>query len=332
MPANAGRFYPGCNIHGVLYFRKVMGVFVFISKPAFRAQGGFAVMDAERVVSFNASHYIRRFRVGSPKVERFPGVIHPLEGHRFINPASQSQSTVRYFVDLVPTEYRVGPSLGAQEALDDSSVEMHSLAADARHRGHRNTASPSAENALTNRGGLAAFASKYFGAGGNKKKASHKKHHVAYEYAVREHHHNVDMMMGMMGFGEPPSVAFTYSFASTQLTRVFERPPLSTFVVRACSVMGGVFVLISLCERGIEALARAIVDTTGASPSSSAASAASPLSAAASISPATGGVVGGSARFGQMTSPLVAVSVVANYVAVSFPELRERVRKWLAVE
>uniref|UniRef100_A0A7S1L0A5 Endoplasmic reticulum vesicle transporter C-terminal domain-containing protein n=1 Tax=Neobodo designis TaxID=312471 RepID=A0A7S1L0A5_NEODS len=76
----------------------------------------------------------------------------------------------------------------------------------------------------------------------------------AYEYSVQEHHHE---MGGIDPFsGQSPGLFFIFDFHPMKVHHVFERPPFTRFLVKACSIIGGVFVVLGLIDRAVEVAMR----------------------------------------------------------------------------
>ena len=70
---------------------------------------------------------------------------------------------------------------------------------------------------------------------------------VAYEYSVQLHTHDIDPSPFMIS--AYPCVLFAFDFHPIAIHNVFSRPPVGRFVVRWCSVIGGVFVMAGLVDR-----------------------------------------------------------------------------------
>eukprot|EP01060_Flectonema_neradi_P001338 TRINITY_DN10791_c0_g1_i1.p1 TRINITY_DN10791_c0_g1~~TRINITY_DN10791_c0_g1_i1.p1 ORF type:complete len:506 (+),score=86.70 TRINITY_DN10791_c0_g1_i1:157-1518(+) len=47
----------------------------------------------------------------------------------------------------------------------------------------------------------------------------------------------------------PPSLVFVYDFHPMQITHIFQRPPVTHFVVELCKIIGGLFVVTGLLDR-----------------------------------------------------------------------------------
>ena len=77
---------------------------------------------------------------------------------------------------------------------------------------------------------------------------------MAFEYSAQFHHKEFSPMMGLAG--QSPSLFFVFDFHPIQMTHVFERPPFHRFLVKLCPIIGGVFVMMGLMDRAVEALMR----------------------------------------------------------------------------
>lgn len=222
--------HPGCNVRGVIYLRKVQGAFFFApGKGVNTGSGAHAhTFTFNQLLTFNSSHEIRRFRIGDPTIERFYNrrnyVLFPLEGRRLMT--GPAQATVKYRLNIVPTAYRVR---GA--TADDASYSGASGASS--------------------------------GAAGNLASETEvDEAEVSYEYQASVWHRfsmpaGLFMIFGGGGMGTP-SVLFAYDFFSMQVTHVFDRPPFSVFLVRACSMVGGLFVILGLVDRATQYLAKEV--------------------------------------------------------------------------
>lgn len=79
---------------------------------------------------------------------------------------------------------------------------------------------------------------------------------VSYEYSASEWHRiNPGGIFSLFG-GSTPGVLFRYDYYGMQVTHVFDRPPLTVFFVRACSIIGGLFVILGLVDRLSQFLAK----------------------------------------------------------------------------
>lgn len=240
--------HPGCNVKGIIYVRKVLGAIFFAPGHGqnLGPMGGHVhSFTFEELLSFNSSHRINRFRIGDPNIKRFSaeGVSFPLEGRSFIVPQS-SQGTIKYKLQIVPTAYRIAGSAG------DSSFSFSSGDSNA------DTAATNNNNNNKNNGGKPSSSSSFMA----QESSDLDEQDVSYEYQATEWHRI--MMGGIFGIfgGATPGVVFNYDYFSMQLTHVFDRPPLSVFLVRACSIIGGLFVILGLVDRGSQFLVRDMID------------------------------------------------------------------------
>ncbi|XP_068661424.1 uncharacterized protein [Aristolochia californica] len=90
----------GCNVHGFLEVSKVAGNFHFAPGKGFH-QSSFLVQDLLALSSetYNISHKINKLSFG----DEFPGVINPLDGVQWNQPAAAGM--YQYFIKVVPTIY-----------------------------------------------------------------------------------------------------------------------------------------------------------------------------------------------------------------------------------
>ncbi|KAG9459207.1 hypothetical protein H6P81_003715 [Aristolochia fimbriata] len=90
----------GCNIHGLLEVSKVAGNFHFAPGKGFHPSN-FLVQDLLALSSetYNISHKINKLSFG----DEFPGVINPLDGVQWTQPATSGM--YQYFIKVVPTIY-----------------------------------------------------------------------------------------------------------------------------------------------------------------------------------------------------------------------------------
>lgn len=220
--------HPGCNVKGLIYVRKVMGAIFFA--PGRGQQlgplgGHVHVFTFDQLLSFNSSHQINRFRIGDPSIPRFSadGVSFSLENRRFVVPAG-AQGSIKYKLQIVPTAYRVAQSSATDRSFSDSSSSSSSSPGD----------SP---NSLATEDRM-------------------EESEVSYEYSASEWHRITPGGLFSLFGGATPGVLFRYDYFSMQLTHVFDRPPLSVFFVRACSIIGGLFVILGLVDRFTQFLAK----------------------------------------------------------------------------
>jgi hypothetical protein len=75
---------------------------------------------------------------------------------------------------------------------------------------------------------------------------------VSFEFAATRHHRV--MPLGM--FGASPGVFFVFDFHPIQMNHVFERAPLSRFIVKLCSIVGGMFVILGFVDRAVPFLVK----------------------------------------------------------------------------
>lgn len=71
---------------------------------------------------------------------------------------------------------------------------------------------------------------------------------TSFEYSFQRHAQ--EFPMGMLG--RQPGLFFVFDFHPMQVNNIFERPPVSRFLTRACSIIGGVFVVLGLVDRVVE--------------------------------------------------------------------------------
>nr|CAB3464873.1 unnamed protein product [Digitaria exilis] len=89
----------GCNVHGFLDVSKVAGNFHFAPGKGFYESNidvpELSVLEG----GFNITHKINKLSFGT----EFPGVVNPLDGAQWTQPASDG--TYQYFIKVVPTIY-----------------------------------------------------------------------------------------------------------------------------------------------------------------------------------------------------------------------------------
>jgi hypothetical protein len=75
----------------------------------------------------------------------------------------------------------------------------------------------------------------------------------AFEFSVQEHHTEFTQLNP---FGQLPGLYFVFDFHPMHINNIFERPSVSRFFVRACSIIGGVFVVLGFVDRAVEYVMR----------------------------------------------------------------------------
>ncbi|AQK86878.1 Endoplasmic reticulum vesicle transporter protein [Zea mays] len=89
----------GCNVHGFLDVSKVAGNFHFAPGKGFY-ESNIDVPELSLLEGgFNITHKINKLSFGT----EFPGVVNPLDGAQWTQPASDG--TYQYFIKVVPTIY-----------------------------------------------------------------------------------------------------------------------------------------------------------------------------------------------------------------------------------
>eukprot|EP00331_Platyophrya_macrostoma_P015314 CAMPEP_0176471968 /NCGR_PEP_ID=MMETSP0127-20121128/41458_1 /TAXON_ID=938130 /ORGANISM="Platyophrya macrostoma, Strain WH" /LENGTH=197 /DNA_ID=CAMNT_0017866737 /DNA_START=75 /DNA_END=665 /DNA_ORIENTATION=+ len=69
----------------------------------------------------------------------------------------------------------------------------------------------------------------------------------AFEYSAQLFHAEFPLGFG----GLMPSVIFVYDFHPIEVHHIFNRPSLSHFFVQLCGIVGGLFVVLGIIDRGI---------------------------------------------------------------------------------
>ena len=89
----------GCNVHGFLDVSKVAGNLHFAPGKGFY-ESNINVPELSALEhGFNITHKINKLSFGT----EFPGVVNPLDGAQWTQPASDG--TYQYFIKVVPTIY-----------------------------------------------------------------------------------------------------------------------------------------------------------------------------------------------------------------------------------
>lgn len=122
------RSNPGCNIHGVVLLKKVMGNFHFAPGTSTEVgQFGQHVhqFSMDELMRFNTSHTINQFSIGDSRVRRFSprGVTFPLQGRSFH--VGHGLATIKYFIKIVPTSYSASTTEPPKTSFEYSAQWHH---------------------------------------------------------------------------------------------------------------------------------------------------------------------------------------------------------------
>ena len=116
---------PGCNLKGTFKLPKVKGNIHFApgvgqNMPPFGQYGH--MYSLQQLMGFNTTHIINEFSLGDHNIVRFSkrGVKSPLKGTRMYVTTPGMLAYTKYFISVVPTNYRVGEKMDSLEASIDS--------------------------------------------------------------------------------------------------------------------------------------------------------------------------------------------------------------------